>query len=166
MVKIWKVHIWKLQSFVLSGLDYVLIFVFFIFAQSSMKVDESITLFIFVSNYSCSIFALLWNVTTHNLMYFISMCSSMGLFFSFELNTQTFLMYLFQIKYIISMIQERAVKSLMSFYFNSFWDIYVQTSPQISMCKKTVQKWVDGPFSKKYILKSILYMKPLDNNIV
>lgn len=99
MVKIWKVHIWKLQSFVLSGLDYVLIFVFFIFAQSSMKVDESITLFIFVSNYSCSIFALLWNVTTHNLIYFISMCSSMGLFFSFELNTQTFLMYLFQIKY-------------------------------------------------------------------
>lgn len=99
MVKIWKVHIWKLQSFVLSGLDYVLIFDFFIFAQSSMKVDESITLFIFVSNYSCSIFALLWNVTTHNLMYFISMCSSMGLFFSFELNTQTFLMYLFQIKY-------------------------------------------------------------------
>lgn len=64
------------------------------------------------------------------------------------------------------MIQERAVKSLMSFFFNSFWDIYVQTSPQISMCKKTVQKWVDGPFSKKYILKSILYMKPLDNNIV
>lgn len=64
------------------------------------------------------------------------------------------------------MIQERAVKSLMSFYFNSFWDIYVQTSPQISMCKNTGQKWVDGPFSKKYILKIILYMKPLDNNIV
>lgn len=59
MVKIWKVHIWKLQSFVLSGLDYVLIFVFFIFAQSSMKVDESITLFIFVSNYSCSIFCII-----------------------------------------------------------------------------------------------------------
>lgn len=65
--------------------DFCFVLFFFIFAQSSMKVDESITVFIFVSNYSCSIFALLGNVTTHNLMYFISMCSSMGLFF-FHLN--------------------------------------------------------------------------------
>lgn len=56
-----------------------------------------------------------------------------------------------------------------AFIFVSFWDIQVQTFPQISVCETKAWKWVDRLVFNIYIVKSftavIIYVQTLDQKI-
>lgn len=55
------------------------------------------------------------------------------------------------------------------YLFVSFWDIQVQTFPQISVCETKAWKWVDRLVFNIYIVKSftavIIYVQTLDQKI-